>query len=66
VIILGGIVWSLIGADPGTALGNEIDEYSSKIEDIIDDQSGVNFGSPPSVDDQVAEKFELPALKEFP
>jgi len=65
-IIIGGFVWSLIGADPGTALTNEITEYSSKIERIIREQDGVSFGSPPSVDEHVADRFELPALSTFP
>ena len=34
VIILGGVVWSLMGADPGAQLQEKINEYSAFLREV--------------------------------
>ena len=66
VIILGGVIWSLMGADPGAQLQEKINEYSEKIAATTDEQSNLPAVNAPDLSDEIQDLFDVANARSFP
>ena len=66
VIILGGVIWSFMGADPGKEAQANISEYSEKIGETTGEQSGLPTENAPDVSRKVEDLFDASTAEPFP
>lgn len=66
LILLGGIVWSFLGDDPGTKLAAQIEGFADQISEISGEQIGVTLETPPNPADTVREKFRIANSDDLP
>ncbi len=66
LIILGGIIWTFFGEDPGSVFAKEIEGYRDDIDLTTSQQTGVDLGDPEALDDALREKFRVESPGRFP
>ena len=65
VVLLGGVVFTFVGADPGKASAEKIQDYDEKITATMEEQQGLPRETPNDIADSIRDQFDVAAGAEL-